>query len=119
MSVKFVKEGLSSAEASLLAWQFGASEDDRPFVSALWVALSNAWENEQRGDSMATDFLRRLGSAGAFPEEVATFRRFKSSEGEGYWLDLLDRAGLADRRQRDEPTPTERRRAKKGVASSD
>ena len=117
MSVKFRKEGLSAAEASLLAWQFGASEEDSPFVSALWVAVSSAWEREQRGDAEATAFLARLGCAGGFPEEVAAFRRFKGADGEAYWLDILDRAGLADRRQREEPAVVERRRARRGAES--
>ncbi len=115
MSVKFRKEGLSGAEASLLAWQFGASEDDSPFVSALWVALSSAWERESRGDREATAFLGRLGSSGAFPEEVAAFRRFKGADGEAYWLDILHRAGLADRRQREEPAAVERRRTRRAL----
>jgi len=115
MSVKFRKDGLSAAEASLLSWQFGASEEDSPFVSALWVAISSAWERQQRGDAEAAEFLSRLGSAGAFPEEVAAFGRFKGPEGESYWLDILDRAGLADRRQREEPAPVERRRPRRSL----
>jgi hypothetical protein len=114
MSVKFRKEGLSAAEGSLLAWQFGASEEDSPFVSALWVALSTAWDRAARGDTEASVFLGRLGSASAFPEEVAVYGRFKGPDGEGYWLDLLDRAGLADRRTRAEDPPVERRRARRG-----
>lgn len=112
MSVKFRKDGLGAAEASLLAWQFGASEEDSPFVSALWVALAAAWERGARGDAEALAFLDRLASPGAFPDEVSVYRRFKGAQGEAYWLDILDRAGLSDRRQRDEPATVERRRSR-------
>ena len=117
MSVKFSKEGLSIAEASLLAWQFGASEEDRPFVSALWVALAHAWEGAARGEADAQAFLSRLGSAGAFADEVAVYARFRGSEGEVYWLDILERAGLDDRRQREEAPPVERRRTRRSDSS--
>ena len=113
MSVKFRKDGLSVAEGALLAWQFGTSEEDSPFVSALWVAIAQAWELASRGDREAREFLARLGTPAAFPEEVGVYQRFKGPEGEAYWLDILERAGLNDRRQREEPAPVERRRSKK------
>jgi hypothetical protein len=112
MSVKFRKDGLDVAEASLIGWQFGASEEDSPFVSVLWVAIASAWDRAARGDTEAETFLQRLGSAGAFPLEVAAYRRFKGPDGEAYWLDILQRAGLDDRRQREEDPPVERRRAR-------
>lgn len=118
MSVKFRKEALSAAEASLLAWQFGVSEEDSPFIPALWAAISTAWEREMRGDAEAASFLVKLGSAPAFPDEVTLYRRFKSADGEALWLDILHRAGLTDRRQRDEPTTTERRRTRRSPPSA-
>ena len=113
MSVKFRRDGLSAAEGALIAWQFGTSEEDSPFVSALWVAIAQAWERDARGDRDAREFLARLGSPAAFPDEVGVYQRFKGPDGEAYWLDILQRAGLDDRRQREEPAPVERRRSKR------
>jgi hypothetical protein len=109
MAVKFQKRALSPAEASLLAWQFGVSDDDSAFLAAFWVALAQAWQLAARGDLEASTFLARLATPGAFPDEVGVYARFRSNEGEGYWLDILERAGLEDRRQRDEAPPVERR----------
>jgi hypothetical protein len=113
MSMKFRTQQLTPAEASLITSQFGYHEDDDPYFQALWQAINRAWTSDHTvrppGDAK-TEHLKRLGSASAYPEEVAVYLKFKSDEGETYWLDLLTRAGLTDRRQRQVAPPVERRR---------
>jgi hypothetical protein len=113
VSLKFRTDELSPAEASLIAWQFGFHEDDDPFYLALWQTISRAWASDHSAPSdlrPKTYHLKRLGAAGAYPEEVAVYTKFKSAEGEKYWLSLLKRAGLDDRRKTSIKPPVERRR---------
>jgi hypothetical protein len=118
MSLKLRTDALTIAEASFLAWQFGFEDDDDRFLPALWRAIDQAWLSDlQREPATNQSFghLQRLASPGAFPDEVNVFLRFKSEDGERYWLDMLKRAGLADRRQRSVTPSVERRRARAGV----
>jgi hypothetical protein len=114
MPLKFRMDDLSPAEASLIGWQFGFDDDDDPFLPTLWQTIARAWASDAAPMTSArqrTHHLKRLGAPGAYPEEVAVYLKFKSSEGETYWLDMLRRAGLGDRRQRSSAPPaTERRR---------
>ena len=112
MSLKFRREALSSAEAGLLAWQFGVSEEDNAFMTALWVAIARALEHGVRGNTDAQAFIERLTVAGAFGDEVTVYRHFMGPDGEAYWLDILKRAGLGDRRQRSQEAPVERRKVR-------
>ena len=109
MALKFRMENLSPAEASLIAWQFGFDEDDDPFLPTLWQTIAKAWAVDVAGKG-TVQHLKRLGTAHAYPEEVAVYRKFKSADGESYWLDMLQRAGLNDRRQRSGPAPAVERR---------
>lgn len=118
MSLKLRTDALTIAEASFLAWQFGFEDDDDRFLPALWRAIDQAWLSDlQREPATNQSFghLQRLASPGAFPEEVNVFLRFKSEDGERYWLDMLKRVGLADRRQSSVTPSVERRRARAGV----
>lgn len=121
MSIKFKLDKLSPAEASLLAWQFGFHDDDDAAVMiALWQTISRAWSSDHARASEArprTDYLKRLSAPGAFPSEVTVYLKFKSDQGEAYWLDLLKRAGLADRRQRNVTPTVERRRRPPSAAN--
>jgi len=119
MSLKFKTDDLSSAEASLIAWQFGYHEDDDPFVISLWQTIYRAWASDNKPVSETrpkTQHLKRLGSPGAYPEEIGVYLKFKSDEGERYWLTLLEKAGLGDRRQRDIAPPVERRKRAAAVS---
>jgi hypothetical protein len=113
MSLKFRTDELSPAEASLIAWQFGFQDDDDPFYGSLWHVIERAWKSDNTPGSEArqkTEHLRHLAAPGAYPEEVAVYLKFKSDVGERYWLELLKKAGLADRRQRSVTPVVERRR---------
>jgi hypothetical protein len=109
MSIKFRSTELSSAEASFLKWQYGFDEEDEPFERALWQAIMRAWEADDAsgGD---TGYLERLGSSGAFPEEVALYLQFKSEDSDVIWNELIRRADLSDRRTAKVDTPVNRRR---------
>jgi hypothetical protein len=118
MILKLRAGALTPAEASFLSWQFGFEDDDDRFLPALWRAIDQAWLSDlQRMSSMdeGSSHLSRLAAPGAFPDEVGVFRRFKSDDGERYWLDMLKRAGIADRRQRSVMPSVERRRARSGA----
>ena len=112
MSLKFRTDELTPAEASFVAWQFGYQDEDDPFFISLWHTINRAWisDNSTNADKALVKNLARLGAPGAYPEEVGIFLKFKSEKGEKYWLDVLQRAGLADRRQRSVSPPQERRR---------
>ena len=113
MSLKFRTDELTPAEASFVAWQFGYQEGDDPFYVSLWHIINRAWISDNTATTEMrprTQHLAKLGTAGAYPEEVEIFLKFKSPQGEEYWLNLLDRAGLSDRRQRSVPPSIERRR---------
>ncbi|MBK8337100.1 MAG: hypothetical protein IPL03_11145 [Sterolibacteriaceae bacterium] len=118
MILKLRAGALTPAETSFLSWQFGFEDDDDRFLPALWRAIDQAWLSDlQRMSSMdeGSSHLSRLAAPGAFPDEVGVFRRFKSDDGERYWLDMLKRAGIADRRQRSVMPSVERRRARSGA----
>lgn len=118
MILKLRAGELTPAEASFLSWQFGFEDDDDRFLPALWRAIDQAWLSDlQRMSTMdeGSSHLSRLAAPGAFPDEVGVFRRFKSDDGERYWLDMLKRAGIADRRQRSVMPSVERRRARSGA----
>jgi hypothetical protein len=120
MSLKFKTDELTAAEASLVAWQFGYHEDDDPFVVSLWQTIYRAWVSDNLPASERrpkTNHLKRLGASGAFPEEVGVYVKFKSPEGEKYWLSLLRKAELTDRRQRSVPPAVERRRRAASMAN--
>jgi hypothetical protein len=84
MALTFRTDELSPAEVSLIAWQFGFHDDDDPFFSSLWHVIDRAWTSDHRAPSdthKQTEHLKRLAAPGAFPEEVAVFLKFKSTEG--------------------------------------
>jgi hypothetical protein len=111
MSIKFRSNELSPAEASFLKWQYGFDEDDEPFARVLWQAIGRAWDVDT-ASAGRTRHLERLGSRGAYPEEVALYVSFRSEGGDTIWRELIRRAGLSDRRMaRVEPTIDRRRRA--------
>lgn len=119
MALKFRTDELSPAEVSLITWQFGFHDDDDPFFRSLWHVIDRAWTSDHRapGDTrQQTEHLKRLAAPGAFPDEVGVFLKFKSTEGERYWLSLLRKADLADRRQHDLLPPVERRRRSAATA---
>lgn len=107
MAFNFRTDQMTVAEASFVGWSFGFQEDDDPFHVALWHLISRAWISDNRAGSA---HLKRLAAPGAFPEEVEIFLKFKSDNGEAFWLDMLKRAGLADRRQRSTAPVVERRK---------
>ncbi len=112
MGLKFRMDDLSPAEASLIGWQFGFDEEDDPFLPTLWQTIARAWASDTAPSSnlrKRSKHLKHLGASGAYPDEVAVYLKFKSADGEAYWLDLLRRAGLADRRQRSNPIAVDRR----------
>jgi|GEM_PF-2589144 len=113
MSLKFRTDELTMAEASFLSWQFGYHDEDDPFYVSLWHTINRAWISDHRpanGGDSPTQHLTRLAAPGAYPEEVAIFLKFKSDAGEEFWLNLLQRAGLEDRRQNSVTPSIERRR---------
>jgi hypothetical protein len=107
MSIKFRSKELSPAEASFLKWQYGFDEVDEPFERALWQTIMRAWDADT---TSGTGHLKRLGSPGAYPEEVALFVSFKSAGSDAVWNELIRRAGLSDRRTAKVDTTVERRR---------
>jgi hypothetical protein len=109
MSIHFRSDELSPAEASFLQWQYGFQEDDAPFTRALWQAIGRAWDADVASGG-GTRLLERLGSSGAFPEEVVLYRRFREQGGDALWNELIRRAGLSDRRTAKVVTPIDRRR---------
>ena len=118
MILKLRAGEMTSAEASFLSWQFGFEDDADRFLPALWRAIDQAWLSDlQRmvAIDQGLGHLSRLAAPGAFPDEVGVFLRFKSDDGERYWLDMLKRAGIADRRQRCVMPSVERRRARSGA----
>ncbi len=109
MSIRFRITELSPAEASFLKWQYGFEEEDAPFERALWHAIQRAWEADTASGE-DTGYLERLGSSGAFPEEVALYLQFKSEDSDEAWNELIRRADLADRRTTKVHTAVNRRR---------
>lgn len=115
MTLNMRTDALTAAEAAFLAWQFGFEDDHDRFLPALWRAIDQAWLSDlhrQPATNQSFGHLQRLSAPGAFPDEVNVFLRFKSDDGERYWLDMIKRAGLADRRQRSVMPSVERRRAR-------
>jgi len=110
MSIQFRSTELSSAEASFLKWQYGFDEEDEPFERALWQAIMRAWEADNT-QGAGTRYLERLGSSGAFPEEVALYLQFKSEGSDELWNGLIRRAALSDRRTAKVDTTVNRRRS--------
>lgn len=113
MSIHFRTDQLTAAEISFLKWQYGFEEADDPFYRALWQTIMRAWISDTTPPlpgEKPTNHLARLGSPNAYPEEVALYLKFKSGDSDAFWLDLIRRAGLADRRQRNIPPAVERRR---------
>jgi hypothetical protein len=109
MSIHFRSDELTDAETSFLRWQYGFEDADDAYARVLWQAIGRAWEADQASGGR-TNHMARLGSAGAYPEEVALYRRFRSAGGDAVWEDLIRRAGLSDRRQSKVVTTVERRR---------
>ncbi len=109
MSFKFRIDELSPAEASFLKWQYGFDDDDEPFARALWQAIGRAWDADAASGG-SSRHLERLGSSGAYPEEVALYVSFRQEGGDGIWNDLIRRAGLAERRMARVETALDRRR---------
>jgi len=97
-------------EASFLKWQYGFDDDDEPFERALWQAITRAW-NADAAPGTGSRHLERLGSPGAYPEEVALYRVFRSQAGDQVWNDLIRRDGLEDRRTAVVHPTVDRRRA--------
>lgn len=111
MSIHFRIDELTPAEASFLRWQYGFEDADDAFARVLWQAIGRAREADLASGGR-TNYLARLGAPGAYPEEVSLFVRFRSSEGDAFWADLIRRAGLTERRKsRVEPAFERRRRA--------
>jgi hypothetical protein len=109
MSIHFRIDQLSPAEASFLRWQYGFEDADDAYARVLWQAIGRAWEADEASGGR-TNHLARLGSRGAYPDEVALYLKFRSDEGEALWQDLIRRAGLSDRRKDKVATGVERRR---------
>lgn len=113
MTLKFRTDELTFAESTFLNWQFGSQDEDDPFYISLWQIINRAWvrDNSPSNNSSAQPgHLARLASPGAYPEEVSIFLKFKGESGENFWLDLLERAGLEDRRQHNLAPSVERRK---------
>jgi hypothetical protein len=113
MSIKFNSKDLKPAEISFLKWQYGFEDEDDPFERSLWHSILRAWEADSEPavpGKRSTRHLERLGSRDAYPDEVALFVKFKSDQSDKFWRELIDRAGLTDRRQRHAPPAIERRR---------
>ena len=109
MSIRLRRMELSHAEASFLKWQYGFEEEDAPFERALWQVVQRAWEADNASEA-DTYYLERLGSNGAFPEEVALYLQFKSEDSDVAWNELIRRADLSDRRTTKVYTQIDRRR---------
>lgn len=109
MSIHFRIDQLSPAEASFLRWQYGFEDADDAYARVLWQAIGRAWEADEASGGR-TNHIARLGSRGAYPDEVALYLKFRSDEGEALWQDLIRRAGLSDRRKDKVATGVERRR---------
>ena len=43
MTLKFKTEDLTQAEASLIGWHVGYSEEDDPYYVSLWHTVNRAW----------------------------------------------------------------------------
>jgi len=110
MSIKLRSTELSPAEASFLKWQYGFDEEDEPFERALWQAIVRAWEADNVPGA-DTRHLERLGSSGAYPEEVELYLQFKSEASDVIWNEMIRRAGLSDRRTAKVDTAINRRRS--------
>ena len=108
MSIMFRSNELSPAETSFLKWQYGFDEEDEPFERALWQTIVRAWEAD---NATGTNYLERLGSGSAFPEEVSLYMRFRSEGSDEVWNGLIRRADLSDRRTARVDTPVNRRRS--------
>ena len=115
MSIQFRSKDLSPVEISFLKWQYGFEEEDDPFERSLWHTILHAWEADRQAflSNSPSRHLPRLGSEGAYPEQVALYVKFKSDQGESFWNDLIKRAGLADRRK-DNVVPIAERRRRTG-----
>ena len=124
MSLKFQTDELTFAESTFLNWQFGYQDEDDPFYISLWQIINRAWvrdNSSSNASSAQPTHLARLASPGAYPEEVSIFLKFKGESGENFWLDLLERAGLEDRRQNNLAPSVERRKRspnKRSVANA-
>ncbi|MFN0039458.1 MAG: hypothetical protein ACKVP2_08110 [Burkholderiales bacterium] len=116
MSIEFRSTSLSPVEVSFLKWQYGFEDDDDPFERSLWHTILHAWEADRRAyqNHSSVRHLPRLGSASSYPEEVALYVAFKSEDSDGFWNDLIRRAGLSDRRQ-DNVVPISERRRRAGA----
>lgn len=113
MSITFHSKDLSPAEISFLKWQYGFEDEDDPFERSLWHTIMRAWESDHERPARSksgTNHLVRLGSHQAYPEEVTLFVKFKSDHSDRFWRELIGRAGLSDRRQRQVSPVIERRR---------
>ncbi len=109
MSIHFRIDELTAAEASFLRWQYGFEDADDAYARVLWQAIGRAWEADEASGGR-TNHLARLGSRGAYPDEVALYLTFRSEDGENLWQDLIRRAGLSDRRKDRVATTVDRRR---------
>lgn len=109
MSIEIRSSELSPAEVSFLKWQYGFEDADDPFARALWQAIGRAWEADAASGGR-TRHLERLGSRGAYPEEVALYVSFRQEGGDALWKDLIRRAGLAERRKAPAKPAVDRRR---------
>lgn len=113
MSITIQGKDLSHAEISFLKWQYGFEDADDPFERSLWQTIARAWDSDNQpgiSGGQRSRHLERLGSQSAYPEEVSLYIRFKSDRSDAFWRDLIRRAGLSDRRQRDVAPKEERRR---------
>jgi hypothetical protein len=73
----------------------------------------STWRNHEHKDNdpeADTRHLERLGSSGAYPEEVALYLQFKSEDSDVIWNELIRRADLSDRRTARVDTAINRRR---------
>jgi hypothetical protein len=115
MSIKIRSTDLSPAEASFLKWQYGFDDADAPFERALWQVIVRAWEADNAPETgTGAHYLERIGSGGAFPEEVALYLRFKAEGSDKAWNEMIRRAGLSDRRTAKVDTAVNRRRGNNG-----
>lgn len=113
MSIELNTSELSPAEISFLKWQYGFDDEDDPFERSLWHTIMRAWESDQQprfDQRPGTRHLERLGSQDAYSDQVSLYVKFKSDASDEFWNDLIQRAGLTDRRQRKHSPVLERRR---------